>query len=71
MTQAYQELQAIRHCVAFNIVGAECRKLNQYAVRYIFADGSQLFIYRNGRGESVRPDGLRDCVSALRVTKFG
>jgi hypothetical protein len=45
------------------------RKLNQHAVRYTFADGSQLFIYA-GRGESVRPDGLRDCVSALRVNTF-
>ena len=69
MTLAYQKLQAVRHSVAFSIPEAIRRKLNQHAVRYTFADGSKLFIYA-GRGESVRPDGLRDCVSTLRVNTF-
>jgi len=66
--EAYCTLQTVRRLAAFSIPGAQRRKLNQHATRYTFADGSHLFIYANGRGESVRPDGLRDCVSALRVT---
>ena len=44
--QALKELLRVRRSPAFNIRGAASRKrLNQYAVRYTFNDGSILLIF--------------------------
>ena len=70
-TQAYLELQRVRKASAFNITGAmSARKLNQYAKRYSFDDGSSLTFYANAFAISRDALGLADCITKTQVTAF-
>lgn len=71
MPMAYLELMRIRNLSAFNLIGAKMRKINQYARGYTFLDGSTLRLYKDGRGQSFRPDGLCDCILQLQTNAFG
>jgi hypothetical protein len=70
-TQAYLELQRVRKLSAFDIIGAtSARKLNQYAKRYTFADGSSLTFHKGAFAISRNASGLGDCVSQVNVNTF-
>lgn len=68
--EAYKTLQYVRHLVAFNVPQGKRRKLNQHCVEYVFSDKSRLKIYKGGKGLSINPQGLGDCVCALSVNTW-
>lgn len=69
---AYEELQRIRKLVAFTVSKEAVKKrLNQYAVRYIFPDNSILQIYLGGRAQVWKSINSNcDCVSLIRANTF-
>lgn len=49
--QAYEQYTATKGKAAFNIVGATARKLNGFATRYSFPDGTALMV--SSKSESM------------------
>jgi hypothetical protein len=74
MLQAYQKYRALRVSAAFTIPSneAKLRRLNKWAFRYTFNDGSTLLLCMWSSSAKVyAPDGTMVCIGTLRANAPG